>query len=54
MRFSPGDVVEAFSPTASKREYHLCVVGTNDYGVAQFLFINSEYKYASDLGGVIN
>ena len=49
MEIKPGDVIAAQSPTASKRKFHLCVVGVDERGVAQFLFINSEYKFESDL-----
>lgn len=46
---APGDIIAAMSPTASKRKFHLCVIGYNERGVAQFLFINSDYKFESDL-----
>ena len=49
MKLHPGDVVAAFSPTASKRKYHLCVVEGGDVAAAKLLFINSEPKYPSDL-----
>lgn len=46
--FSPGDVVKAFSPQASKKKFHLCVCAGSPESAHSFLFLNSETNYAGD------
>lgn len=45
----PGDIIAARSPTAGKHKYHLCISEPNEYGVQQFLFVNSDDGYRCDL-----
>ncbi len=46
--FSPGDVVEMFSPVAGKKKYHLCLCISEGTGVHNFLFLNSNSGFKGD------
>ena len=46
--FEVGDIVEIFSPIASKKKYHLCVCGLSEVGIRQFFFLNSGDGYEAE------
>ena len=47
--FSVGEIVQIFSPIASKKKFHVCVCCANEHGVERFLFINSGTGYEADV-----
>lgn len=47
--FSVGEIVQIFSPIASKKKFHVCVCCANEHGVERFLFINSGTGYDADV-----
>src|SRR5689334_22931410 len=44
--FAIGDIVEIFSPMSGYKKYHLCIADGSDGSAAQFLFLNSDPRFA--------
>jgi hypothetical protein len=44
--FALGDIVRLFAPTAGHDKYHLCVAISNDEGVSEYIFLNSDPSFA--------